>query len=310
MIDARPPVRTGSIPVRAPDVLFRVLDHAPLRRPAGSLTIAPMMPAGKTSRKGPHLPQYDRRPRPPEPLVRAAARAITAFDMIRPGDRVLLALSGGKDSLSLLHVLLALQERIRIPFSLAAATVDPGIDSYDPSFLKDYAESIGVRLFYVRQEIVERAKQTMRGDSFCSYCARMRRGTLYRTAREHGFNVLALGQHLDDIAEAFLMSAFREGRLRTMRAHYRNDAGDIRVIRPFVDVRERQLADFAERAMLPAIRDNCPSCFRAPGERQYVKGLLAAEERRVPGLFASLRQALQPLLAGDADARGTIAHRS
>ncbi|MHB1587013.1 MAG: tRNA 2-thiocytidine biosynthesis TtcA family protein [Acidiferrobacteraceae bacterium] len=242
--------------------------------------------------------------------MRAATRAIAAFRMIHSGDRVLLALSGGKDSLSLLHVLLALQSRSPSPFSLAAATVDPGIESYDPSFLKDYVPALGVPFFYVRQGIVERAKRTMRGDSFCSYCARMRRGALYRTAREQGFNVLALGQHLDDIAEAFLMSAFREGRLRTMRAHYRNDAGDIRVIRPFVNVRERQLADFASRAPLPAIRDNCPSCFSAPGERQYMKALLATEERRVPGLFASLRQALQPLLAEAAGTQDTIASHS
>lgn len=268
-----------------------------------------MIPEAKTTVPGCGLLPDGQRPRPPEPVVRAAARAIASFGMIHPGDRVLLALSGGKDSLSLLHVLLALQARSPDLFSLAAATVDPGIESYDPSFLKDYVRALGVPLFYVRQGIVERAKRTMRGDSFCSYCARMRRGTLYRIAREQGFNVLALGQHLDDIAEAFLMSAFREGRLRTMRARYRNDAGDIRVIRPFVNVRERQLADFAARAPLPAIRDNCPSCFTAPGERQYMKGLLAAEERRVPGLFASLRQALQPLLAEEAGTQDKIASR-
>lgn len=228
--------------------------------------------------------------------MRAAGEAIGDFKMIRPGDQLLLGLSGGKDSLSLLHVLRALQARSPVPFSLMAATVDPCIEGYDPTFLNAYVAELGVPYRYVRQQIVERAKATMRGDSFCSYCARMRRGALYRIAREEGCSVLVLGQHLDDLAETFLMSAFHEGKLRTMRAHYRVDAGDLRVIRPLVYVRERSLIDFAEAAALPAIRDNCPSCFSVPGERQHMKQLLASEERRHRRLFPSLRQALAPLL--------------
>lgn len=233
---------------------------------------------------------------PPRPLMRAVGEAISDFRMIRPGDRILLGLSGGKDSLSLLHVLRALQTRSPVPFSFMAATVDPCIEGYDPAFLNGYVADLGVAYRYERQHIVERAQATMRGDSFCSYCARMRRGALYRIAREEGCSVLALGQHLDDLAETFLMSAFHEGKLRTMRAHYRVDAGDLRVIRPLVYVRERSLTDFAAAAALPAIRDNCPACFTAPGERQYMKQLLAAEERRHRRLFPSLRQALVPLL--------------
>ena len=270
-------------------------DTALLRTAATSLTISSMSLIQPVVAPGSRLAAAQPA-KPPEVLLRAASRAIGEFRMIRPRDRILLGLSGGKDSLSLLHVLLALRLRSPVAFSVVVATIDPCIDGYDPSFLKDYVPPLGVHFTYVRQEIVERARRTMRGDSFCSYCARMRRGALYRVAREQGCNVLALGQHLDDVAESFLMSAFHEGRLRTMRAHYVNDAGDVRVIRPFVYVRERQLADFARRAPLPAIRDNCPSCFSAPGERQYMKQLLAAEERRLPRLFPSLRQTLKPLL--------------
>jgi len=228
--------------------------------------------------------------------MRSAGAAIGEFRMIRDGDRVLVGLSGGKDSLSLLHILLAIQTRAPVPFALMAATIDPCIEGYDPSFLQAYVADLGVPLRYLRQHIVERAQSTMRGDSFCSYCARMRRGALYQIAREEKCTVLALGQHLDDLAETFLMSAFHEGKLRTMRAHYRIDAGDLRVIRPLVYVRERQLIDFADSAGLPAIRDNCPSCFSAPGERQYMKQLLAGEEQRHHRLFPSLRRALEPLL--------------
>ena len=233
---------------------------------------------------------------PSRPLLRLTGKAISDYGMIKPDDRVLIAVSGGKDSLSLLHVLAYLKRKAKLPFTLAAATVDPGIEGFDPKPLIPYMESLGIPYFYENQAIAERAKTTLGNDSFCSYCARMRRGTLYRVARERGFNVLALAQHLDDIAESFLMSAFHAGTLHTMRAHYRIDAGDLRVIRPFVYVRERQLRDFANSAELPVIGDNCPACFRKPTERLAMKALLAAEEDRHKALFPNLLQALRPLL--------------
>jgi tRNA 2-thiocytidine biosynthesis protein TtcA len=236
---------------------------------------------------------------PPRPLLRLTGQAISDYDMIRAGDRVLLGVSGGKDSLSLLQVLRHLQKKAPLAFDLAVATVDPGIDGFDPAPLIPYMESLGVPYFYERQAIAERAQTTLGNDSFCSYCARMRRGTLYRLARDHGYNVLALAQHLDDIAESFLMSAFHAGTLHTMRAHYRVDAGDLRVIRPFVYVRERQLRDFARAAALPVIQDNCPACFRKPAERAAMKALLAAEEARHKGLFRNILSAVRPLLGAD-----------
>lgn len=235
--------------------------------------------------------------RPPKTLLRLTGRAIMEFDMIHPGDRVLLALSGGKDSMSLLHVLLALQRRSPVKFALAAATVDPGIDGFDPSYLQDYVPRLGLPYFYRQERVVERALKTMHGDSFCAYCARIRRGVLYDVARREGYSVLALAQHLDDLAESFLMSAFFNGRLRTMKAHYRVDAGDLRVIRPFLYVRERQTADFARRADFPTILDNCPACFRMPTQRHEMKRLLAEQERAHPRLFASLLETMRPLFS-------------
>lgn len=216
--------------------------------------------------------------------------------MIVAGDRVLLGVSGGKDSLGLLHVLRHLQKKAPLPFDLGVATVDPGIEGFDPSPLIPYMAALGVPYFYERQEIAARAETALGNDSFCSFCARMRRGTLYRIAREQGYTVLALAQHLDDIAESFLMSAFHAGTLHTMRAHYRIDAGDLRVIRPFIYVRERQLHDFAQAAALPVIADNCPACFRKPTERAAMKALLAGEERRHKGLFRNILHAVRPLL--------------
>lgn len=234
---------------------------------------------------------------PPKALLRLAGRAIGDYAMIRPGDRILLGLSGGKDSLSLLHVLLHLRSYAPVRFDLGVATVDPGIDGYDPAWLRSYVETLRLPFFLIRQAIVKRALDTMRGDSFCAYCARMRRGILYRIARERGYNVLALAQHLDDLAESFLMSVFHGGRLKTMKAHYVNDTGDLRIIRPFVYVRERQLADFAKAAALPVIHDNCPACFRVPTERARIKALLSDEESRDGRVFSSILSAMRPIMA-------------
>ncbi|KOR29398.1 potassium ABC transporter ATPase, partial [Achromatium sp. WMS2] len=128
------------------------------------------------------------------------------------------------------------------------------------------------------------------------YCARIKRGLMYSICRQHGYNVLALAQHLDDLAESLLMSIFHGGQLRTMKAHYVNDAGDIRIIRPLVYCRERQTTDFAAVAKLPVILDSCPACFAVPTERMRMKQLLATEEHNNPHLFASLQRAIYPLL--------------
>jgi tRNA 2-thiocytidine biosynthesis protein TtcA len=108
--------------------------------------------------------------------------------------------------------------------------------------------------------------------------------------------VLALAQHLDDLAESLLMSLFHGGQLRTMKAHYLNDAGDIRIIRPLAYCRETQTAAFAAAADLPVVADSCPACFSAPTQRAYMKQLLAREERNIPHLFPNLLHAMRPLL--------------
>jgi tRNA 2-thiocytidine biosynthesis protein TtcA len=217
--------------------------------------------------------------------------------MIRAGDRILLGLSGGKDSLSLLHILLYLQTVAPVKFEVAAMTVDPMSDSFDPSPLKSYVKSLNVPYFYESQPIMDLGKEHMEGDSYCSWCARMKRGIMYSTARRENYNVIALAQHLDDLAESFLMSAFHSGQLRTMKAHYTIDEGDLRVIRPLVYARESQTRAFAEDAGLPVIMENCPACFSMPTQRQHMKTLLLAEEKHNKGLYSSILTAIKPLIA-------------
>lgn len=220
--------------------------------------------------------------------------------MIQNGDRVLVAVSGGKDSLSLLHILRHLNRYAPVHFQLSAITVDPQIDGFDPAPLKPYMARLGMPYFYQSQPIAEQAKAHMEGASFCAYCARMKRGVMYTTAREHQHNVLALGQHLDDLAESFLMSAFHGGRLQTMKAHYVCDAGDVRVIRPLVYVRERQCAEYARQRGLPVVTDSCPACFSMPTQRAYMKSLLAGEERANKHLMQNLLSAMRPLMVSEA----------
>ncbi|NCA72329.1 MAG: tRNA 2-thiocytidine biosynthesis protein TtcA [Sphingobacteriia bacterium] len=234
--------------------------------------------------------------KPPKSLLRLVGRAIADFRMIGDGDRILLGVSGGKDSLSLLHILLHLQTYAPVRFELMVLTVDPQVPGFDPGPLRAYYDRLGVPWIYERQPLLDQAKQHMDGDSFCAYCSRMKRGIMYRVCREQGCNVLALAQHLDDLAESLLMSLFHGGQLRTMKAHYLNREGDVRIIRPLVYCRERQSAAHAERAALPVVPDSCPACFSMPTRREHMKRLLAREEVGHPHLFANILHAIKPIM--------------
>ena len=235
-------------------------------------------------------------PKVPRKLMRNVGKAIMDWEMMREGDRILLGLSGGKDSLALLHILHALQKKSPVKWELAAVTVDPGTDAFDPSPLIPYLKSLGIPYFFLSERIIDRAKVQMQGNSICSFCARMKRGSLYSCARKNGYNVLALGQHLDDLAESFIMSALHNGQLRTMKAHYKNDDGDLRIIRPMAYVRESQTKEFSYAAKLPVINENCPACFEGPKERHRVKKLLATESNLFPGIFGNIKNAILPLM--------------
>lgn len=232
-------------------------------------------------------------------LNSGVSSAIKEFDMIKEGDRLLVGLSGGKDSLTMLHALLEKQRRAKIKFEIAAATVNPETPEYNPGPLIDYMEALGVKYHFLCKPLIEMAKAHLdpKKPSICSFCARMKRGMLYSCMREHGYNVLCLGQHLDDFAESLLMSAFHNGALRTMKANYLVEAHDLRVCRPLVYVRERVMAQFAKENQLPIIQDNCPACFAAPKERHRIKLVLSEQEFEHPNLFFSLVKCMKPLMS-------------
>ena len=123
-------------------------------------------------------------------------------------------------------------------------------EDFDPSPLINYMKQLGVPYFFESDKILDNAKKSLQNDSICSFCARMKRGIIYNCARREKYNVIALGQHLDDLAESFLMSVFHNGLLRTMKANYTNDTGDIRIIRPLIYCREKLFKDFSLKANL------------------------------------------------------------
>lgn len=243
------------------------------------------------------LPQGEA-PVPSQKLLKRVIGAICEWRMIRDGDRVVVGLSGGKDSLCLLHCLLHIHRTRKPPikFDLAACTIDPGADGFNPKPLIPYLAALGVPYHFVETPIMQMASDGhMQGDSICAFCSRMKRGALYSCCRENGYNVLALGQHLDDLAESFVMSMFHNGKMRTMKASYTIDSGDLRVIRPLVNVRESATREFSFNSALPVIDENCPACFSAPQERHHVKKLLAKEESLFPNLYSCIARAMAPL---------------
>lgn len=241
--------------------------------------------------------------KPPPKMMRLCTQAMIQFDMLADGDRLLLGLSGGKDSLSLLHCLLEFKRKLPIKFEIEVCTIDPMTPSFDPSPLIPYVESLGLKYHYIRDDIVSRASSAGSGgkmvSSLCSFCARMKRGNLYACARKNNCNKLVLAQHLDDCAESFMMSVMHNGFLRTMKAHYKINAGDISVIRPLVYCRESLMTDFAKAANLPVINENCPACFEEPKERARVKKMLSREETLYPNFYDNIKRSLLPLMHDD-----------
>ena len=157
--------------------------------------------------------------KPPQKIMKYVTQGIMQFDMIQEGDKLLLGLSGGKDSLTLLHCLLELKRKLPTKFELEVCTIDPMTPSFDPSSLIPYVESLGLKYHYVKDNIVDRANSGGKNGtvvtSLCAYCARMKRGNLYATARNNSCNKLVLAQHLDDCAESCFMSMMHNGFIRS-----------------------------------------------------------------------------------------------
>lgn len=216
-------------------------------------------------------------------LVRQTREALDKFGMVTPGDRWLVALSGGKDSYGLLAILLDLKWRGMLPVELLACNLDQGQPNFPKHILPEYLTKIGVphRIEYQDTYSIVTDKLPA-GATYCSLCSRLRRGHLYRIAREEGCSALVLGHHREDSLETFFLNLFHGGRLAAMPPKLRNDDGDLIVLRPLIYCAEPDLARFAEAMAFPIIP--CDLCGSQDGlQRNAMKAMLNDIEQRQPG---------------------------
>lgn len=216
-------------------------------------------------------------------LLRLTRQAIEDFAMVKPGERWLVALSGGKDSYGLLALLLDLKWRGLLPVELLACNLDQGQPNFPKHILPDYLNANGIahRIEYQDTYSVVTDKLP-EGSTYCSLCSRLRRGHLYRIAREEGCAALVLGHHREDILETFFMNLFHGGRLAAMPPKLINDEGDVMVLRPLAYNAEADLEKFADAMKFPIIP--CDLCGSQEGlQRNAMKAMLDDIEKRMPG---------------------------
>jgi tRNA 2-thiocytidine biosynthesis protein TtcA len=225
-------------------------------------------------------------------IRRQVGEANADFGMIVEGDRVMVCLSGGKDSHALLDVLLSLREKSPVRFELVAVNLDQKQPGFPADVLPRYLEGRGVPYKIVEQDTYSVVKRVIpEGKTMCSLCSRLRRGALYRAATEVGATKLALGHHRDDILATFFLNLFHGGQLKAMPAKLRSDDGQHVVIRPLAYVAEADLAAYAEQKAFPIIP--CTLCGSQDNlQRKLVGEMLAEWEKRNPGRIESIVRAL------------------
>lgn len=229
-------------------------------------------------------------------LLRIVGRTNARYGLIKEGDKILLGLSGGKDSLSLAHLLKHMQRVAPFDFEFKAVTVAYGMGE-DLRLLHEHCLEHGIDHEIYDTKIFELAQDKIRtNSSFCSFFSRMRRGALYTYALERGYKKLALAHHLDDAVESFFMNFSYNGSLRSMPPIYKAQNG-LQVIRPLIHVRERQLAECAKEGNMPLIGDEaCPAMrfdVKMPVARAKTKEMLAMMEKENHALFVSLKKAFE-----------------
>jgi tRNA 2-thiocytidine biosynthesis protein TtcA len=257
-------------------------------------------------------------------LCRLTGQAIGDYNMIEDGDKIMVCLSGGKDSYALLDILLTLRERAPIHFDIIAVNLDQKQPNFPADVLPAYLDKLGVAYHIENQDTYSIVKRVVpEGKTTCALCSRLRRGILYRVATELGATKIALGHHRDDILETFFLNMFFGGKLKGMPPKLQSDDGKQIVIRPLAYVKEADLTRYAEVKQFPIIP--CDLCGSQENlQRKQIKGLMREWEKKYPGrvdnIFASLSTAAPSHLmdrklfdfanlkaTGEADANGDIA---
>lgn len=226
-------------------------------------------------------------------IKNAVGRAIADFGLIQDGDRIAVGVSGGKDSYSLLHILDELRRRAPINYELVPITIDSGYPGFRCDVIMQHLEKSGFSAHLEKSNHFDIIKEKRRPDSsYCSICARLKRGSLYTLARQFGCNKLALGHHLDDFIETLLLNQFFVGSLKAMAPSMLADNGEITVIRPLVYVEEQEIIQFARENSFPVVCCCCPVCGTVDMQRKKMKQLLTELQQSIPHVKRSLLRAL------------------
>ncbi len=226
-------------------------------------------------------------------LLRIVGKCNAEYKLIQEGDRVLVGLSGGKDSLSLVHLLLHMQRHAPFKFEFEACTVSYGMPGEEYKILEEHCKEYGIKHTVYETNIYDISQNTIReNSSFCSYFSRMRRGALYTFAQDGEFNKIALGHHFDDTVESFFMNMFYNGSIRAMAPIYKAERG-FHVIRPLIEVRESQLRAFVDENAFATIGDEaCPAMLKdvkVPIARAQIKAWLESMEMEQENFFKMIR---------------------
>ena len=226
-------------------------------------------------------------------LCRQVGEAIVDYNMIEEGDKVMVCMSGGKDSYAMLDILLKMQARAPISFELIAVNLDQKQPGFPADVLPKYLTQLGVKFRIETQDTYSIVKEKVpEGKTMCSLCSRLRRGILYRVAGELGCNKIALGHHRDDILQTFFLNMFFGGKLKSMPPKLVSDGGDHMVIRPLAYVAEKDLVRWAAYRQFPIIP--CTLCGSQDGlQRQVVGEMLREWEKKFPGRIENMFAALQ-----------------
>ena len=240
-------------------------------------------------------------------IVRKMGRAMAEWGMLAEGDRVMVCVSGGKDSYALLDALLLIRRSLPIRFDVFALNLDQGWPAYDVGRIEAHLRTRDVEVHMRGADIAPIVKDKLAPDATpCSLCSRLRRGALYGLAEELGATKIALGHHLDDVVETLMLNLLYAGQLKSMPAVLRADDGRNVVIRPLVYVEERDLLAYAVEQRYPTVRCSCPTCGLPDQKRQVVKRLLAQLAEDQPGLKTQMLAALRNVRPGHLLDRGLL----
>lgn len=225
-------------------------------------------------------------------LRRETGKAIADFNMIQDGDRVMVCISGGKDSLTMLNILLALREHAPINFEILAVNLDQKQPDFPEEVLPQYFESLGVEYRVLEEDTYSLVTEMVpEGKTFCGWCSRFRRGILYKFARNNGYNKMALGHHRDDMVATLFLNLFHGGTMKSMPPKLLSDDGRNMVIRPLAYCREKDIERYATMTNLPIIP--CNLCGSQDNlQRQVIKEMLVGWDKQFPGRVETIFRAM------------------